>query len=93
MRTDRAGEVHTTTYQAAGIPNYTLGPGEAQPTASRLRRHGHPPASCATGDIILGGTPVPGTSTAEVAPSSRSVDRERRRHAASPAKLGERSFA
>jgi hypothetical protein len=57
------GKCTFTTYQAAGIPNYTLGPGDGQPTASRLRVRTATLASCATGDIILGGTPVPATST------------------------------
>ena len=58
------GKCVFTTYQAAGVPNYTLGPGDGQPTASRMRlRVNTNPATCKTGDINLGGTPVPPTST------------------------------
>jgi hypothetical protein len=58
------GKCVFTTYQAAGIPNYLLGPGDGQPTASRIRlRVNSNPATCKTGDINLGGTPVPPTST------------------------------
>lgn len=58
------GKCSFTTYQAAGIPNYTLGPGDGQPTASRLRIRTATRATCTTGDIIiLAGTPVPPTST------------------------------
>jgi hypothetical protein len=57
------GKCTFTTYQAAGIPNYTLGPGDGQPTASRLRVRTATLATCSTSDIILSGTPVPPTST------------------------------
>ncbi len=57
------GKCSFTTYQAAGIPNYTLGPGDGQPTASRVRLRTNPdPAHCRTGDILLAGSPVPGDS-------------------------------
>ena len=58
-----AGKCSFTTYQAAGIPNYTLGPGDGQPTAARLRIRTANLATCTTSDIILGGTPVPPTSS------------------------------
>lgn len=59
-----AGKCLFTTYQAAGIPNYLLGPGDGQPTATRIRIRNNPdPANCETGHINLGGTPVPATST------------------------------
>ena len=61
---EAAGKCVFTTYQAAGIPNYTLGPGDGQPTASRTRLRTNPdPTNCKTGDILLAGVPVPGTST------------------------------
>jgi hypothetical protein len=48
------GKCLFTVYQAAGIPNYTLGPGDGQPTAARLRlRINSDPANCNTGDITL----------------------------------------
>jgi hypothetical protein len=63
-----AGKCSFTTYQAAGIPNYTLGPGDGQPTASRLRlRINSDPANCHTGDITLAGIPAPVTSTCSTA--------------------------
>jgi hypothetical protein len=58
-----AGKCVFTTYQAAGIPNYTLGPGDGQPTATRVRLRTNPdPNNCKTGDILLGGNPVPANS-------------------------------
>ena len=57
------GKCVFTTYQAAGIPFYTLGPGDGQPTASRIRLRQANLTTCHTGDINLGGTPQPPTST------------------------------
>jgi hypothetical protein len=60
---EAAGKCVFTTYQAAGIPNYTLGPGDGQPTASRLRLRVNPdPSNCHTGDIQLAGSMVPASS-------------------------------
>jgi hypothetical protein len=60
---EAAGKCSFTTYQAAGIPNYTLGPGDGQPTASRVLLRTNPDtANCHTGDILLGTIPAPGTS-------------------------------
>src|SRR5262249_33772167 len=53
------GKCVFTTFQAAGIPNYTLGPGDGQPTASRTRIRTANLATCKTGDITLLGNPVP----------------------------------
>jgi hypothetical protein len=61
---EAAGKCVFTTYQAAGVPNYLLGPGDGQPTASRTRlRVNADPTNCKTGDILLGGVPVPASST------------------------------
>jgi len=60
---DAVGKCNFTLYQAAGNPNYMLGPGEGEPTAGRFRlRLNADTANCHTGDILLAGTPVPPTS-------------------------------
>lgn len=57
------GKCQFTTYQAAGVPNYLLGPGDGQPTASRMRLRVNPdPNNCKTGDILLAGSPLPPSS-------------------------------
>ncbi len=57
------GKCTFSTYQAAGIPNYTLGPGDGQPTAGRFRIRTANHSTCHTSDIILAGSPVPPGST------------------------------
>lgn len=63
---EAAGKCVFTTYQAAGIPNYTLGPGDGQPNATRMRlRVNVDPTNCHTSDIELAGSPVPASSTCD----------------------------
>ncbi len=53
-----------TTYQIAGNPNYTGGPGDAQPTAGRFRIFTLPDDSgCKTGDVWVAGAPSIGGTT------------------------------
>ena len=60
---DAVGKCSFTLYQAAGNPNYLLGPGAGQPTAGRFRiRSNADPDHCHTGDILLVGSPVPASS-------------------------------
>jgi hypothetical protein len=64
-----AGKCSVTTYQIAGIPNFTLAPGDGQPTAQRVRIRTLPnEADCETGDVMLGGAPLIGATTCHAGP-------------------------
>jgi hypothetical protein len=64
-----AGKCSITTYQIAGIPNYTLAPGDGQPTAQRVRIRTLPnETDCKTGDVWLAGAPLIGGTTCKDGP-------------------------